>query len=517
MDLRQILNRLRESWARQSTALRFLAIFFGVIALLGLIIYFSETGSTNYVTLARGLDPADAGAISEKLKAANKKFKLEDGGTTIKVAENEYAESRVTLAKEGIASNTTGKGYELFDEANPLSSTPFIQSVNYTRALQSELARSIQQIEPVASARVLIARAEPSPFIREQKPTTASVTLKLKPGASLNRNQTAGIVALVSRAVEGLKPENVTIVDQMGRLLSDSRAYEDGFGGSGQMDYRRDLETYLASKAQDMLTRTLGAGRAIIQVSADIDHKRVKERSERVIPEEKAITAERLMTSKTTGGMRASGVAGTGSNVTRAGGASGTGGGNSSEETIQTDYSVSKSYREMEDRMAAVSRLTIAALVDLSPLEGSNTPPMSQTDVQDIIKRAIGYKEGRDEITVSSVKLGTAAPTEEPPSEEMSSLTKFAQYVNIARYATLGIALLAVIGLLGLILFRRGPAPAAAPAAQTDIPSAEAMEQLREQRRREEFEKFLEQARNDPDTVARMLEKLLAGPAPAQQ
>jgi flagellar biosynthesis/type III secretory pathway M-ring protein FliF/YscJ len=142
---------------------------------------------------------------------------------------------------------------------------------------------------------------------------------------------------------------------------------------------------------------------------------------------------------------------------------------------------------------------------------------MSQTDVQDIIKRAIGYKEGRDEITVSSVKLGTAAPTEEPPSEEMSSLTKFAQYVNIARYATLGIALLAVIGLLGLILFRRGPAPAAAPAAQTDIPSAEAMEQLREQRRREEFEKFLEQARNDPDTVARMLEKLLAGPAPAQQ
>ncbi len=513
MDLRQILNRLRESWTRQSTGLRFLAIFFGVVALLGLIVYFTATGETNYVTLARGLDPADAGAISEKLKAANKKYKLEDGGTTIKVAENEYAESRVTLAKDGLATNATGKGYELFDEANPLSSTPFIQSVNYTRALQTELAKSIQTIDPVASARVLIARAEPSPFIREQKPTTASVTLKLKPNANLNRGQTTGIVALVSRAVEGLKPENVTIVDQSGRLLSDARSYEEGFGGGGQMDYRRDLETYLAGKAQDMLTRTLGAGRAIIQVSADIDHKRIKERSERVIPEEKTIIAERLMTSKTQGGSKAGGVAGTGSNVTRAGGSgAGGGGGTSTEETIQSDYAVSKSYREMEDRMSAVSRITIAALVDLSPAEGTNAPPISQADVQDIIKRAIGYKDGRDEITVSSVKLGTPAPPEEPQPEAPSALTKFAQYVNIARYATLGIALLAVIGLLGLVLFRRSPAPAVVNTNNTTIeaPSAETLERMREQKRREEFEKFLDQARNDPDAVARLLERLLA-------
>src|SRR5262249_1383055 len=144
-----------------------------------------------------------------------------------------------------------GKGFELFDQST-LGATPFTQHVNYMRALQAELAKTIMQIDPVTFARVHIVKPEPSPFLRDQKPTTASVMLKLKHGSSLNRNTSAGIIALVTRSVEGLTRENVTLVDSQGRLLFEENTSEAGMMGS-HMDYRRELESYLASKAEGML------------------------------------------------------------------------------------------------------------------------------------------------------------------------------------------------------------------------------------------------------------------------
>src|SRR5262249_42757446 len=152
--------------------------------------------------------------------------------------------------------------------------TPFTEHVNYLRALQAELARTIMQIDPVTAARVHIVRPDPSPFIREQKPTTASVMLRLRPGSTLSRNIAAGIVSLVSRSVEGLTPDNVTLVDANGRLLSDPHAAEGGSMGP-QMEYRRELETYLATKAEGMLAQVLGAGRAVVRVTADINFQRL--------------------------------------------------------------------------------------------------------------------------------------------------------------------------------------------------------------------------------------------------
>ena len=272
--------------------------------------------------------------------------------------------------RRGVAEPRGGKGYELFDETS-LTTTPFVQNVNYQRALQAELGRSIMQLEPVQFARVLIARPDPTPFVREQRPPTASVVLKLKPGAAMSRVTAGSIVSLVARSVEGLKPENVTVVDSGGRLLSDPHAGDRDNLPTPQLEYRRELETYLSTKAEEMLAHHLGAGRAIIRVSADINFQQVKEKRKTVYPDEKAVTAERMTTSKNTPST-SRGVAGAASNVPRASvpdcpaGEVHLGSASSSEEVIQTDYNYSESVRELEDRMGGVTRLSIAALVDLS-------------------------------------------------------------------------------------------------------------------------------------------------------
>src|SRR5262249_55982815 len=141
-------------------------------------------------------------------------------GSTVLVPEEQLPKARLGLAVEGLPAKG-GKGFDLLDHVS-LGTPPFLQHVNYVRALQGELARTIMQVESVTSARVHIVRPEPSPSLRPQKPTTASVMLRLNPGASLHRRVSAGITALVARAVEGLTPENVTLMDANGRLLTDS-------------------------------------------------------------------------------------------------------------------------------------------------------------------------------------------------------------------------------------------------------------------------------------------------------
>src|SRR5262249_12597305 len=158
------------------------------------------------------------------------------------------------------------------------------------RAIQAELARTIMQIEPIESARVHIVRPEPTPFVRDQKPTTASVVVKLKPGATLNRSVAAGIVALVAGSVEGLTAEGVTILDTTGRVLSGPRGDKAGVIASLQLEHRRETEAYLASKAEEMLSHLLGPGRAIVRVTADINFKRVREKKEHIDPESRVVT-----------------------------------------------------------------------------------------------------------------------------------------------------------------------------------------------------------------------------------
>lgn len=501
--LTRFLANLRRDWGNLSAARRvaLAAAAVGVLVAVAVGVYLAP--KTEYRTLFADLAPEDAGAITTRLTNLAIPYKLDAGGTAVSVPEDKLASARVALAAEGVPTKG-GKGYELFDESS-LTMTPFAQGVNYQRALQAELARSIMQIEQVQTARVLIARPDPTPFVRDQKAPTASVVLKLRTGAALSRATAAGIVSLVARSVEGLKPENVTVVDSTGRMISDPHTGEKADLPAHEMEYRRELEQHLAAKAEEMLARTLGPGRAVVRVSADINFQKVRERRETYYPEERAVVAERLTNSKASSGGGARGVAGAVSNVSRAGGATSSGGGGSGgsqDESISTDYLVSKSVRDLEDRMGGVTRLTVAVLADLSPAAEGATP-ISAADAADIIKQAVGFRAGRDEIKLTNVKM--ASPLAAPEvDEELAKIQRMQAYVSLARNISLGVAVALAVAILPLaFLRRRAPAPAAEPATPAPpVPTPE-------DRRREQLERFATLARTEPDRAAEVFRMLL--------
>lgn len=329
--------------------------------------------------------------------------------------------------------------------------------------------------------------------------------LKLKPGYTLNKGVTTSIVSLVARSVEGLAPERVTLVDTSGRVLSDARGAESEAVPSTQLEYRRELEAHLASKAEDMLSQHLGSGRAVVRVTADVDFKRIREKSETYRPEDKVITSEKVTTSKSTTpapGVR--GLAGTASNlkltpsVTTADAA-----GKTQEETVQTDYAVSKTVRELEDRIGTIARLTVAAMVDLSPRsEGSDADGRRLTldAAQDIIKQAVGFKRDRDDIKVTEVRLAGPAEGAEAEAQEMQ---RWQYYLSLVRNASLGVAavIALLLGLLFLRRLRQLPPPVVAP-PPAEPPLLDQLASL---------------ARRDPAAVAQALDRMLREPEPSTQ
>jgi flagellar M-ring protein FliF len=515
--LQRFFAQLSTFWAGLSTLRRIAIVGAAVTVFLGFSTYsyLNQTGDSKPVTGELPLE--DVNAIIGRLTTLGYPYKLSDSGTVILVPSERLAAARVALAGEGLP-RSGGKGYELFDETS-LGATPFVQNVNYQRALQAELGRSISQIESIASARVLIAKPEATPFIRDQNATTASVILKLKSGSSLSRTATGSIVSLVARSVDGLKPENVTVVDSNGRLLSDPHAGEAENLPTGQLEYRRELEKHLASKAEELLARHLGPGRAVVRVSADINFQRVKERRESYSPEDKAVSAERLTTTKSTSS-GARGVAGATSNISRAGGTSsggGGGGGNSTEEVIQTDYLVSKSTRDLEDRMGSVQRLTVAAIVDLSATANAEgTPPesgsiISVEDAQDIVKQAIGFKVGRDEIKLTNVKLGSNVAAVPEPDDQLAKIQRIAAYVLLARNISLAVAIVMALSLIPLFFLRRRT-PANVDVEKPTVDEATIREAEAEKKRQELLDRFQEMARTNPDGTANIFGMLLDAP-----
>ena len=498
--VQKTLMQLLAAWNRASRKRQVIIVMFATLTALavGSFAYLSSNGE--YRQLFGNLPSDEVEIVAARLKSMGIPYRVE--GAAVLVPEERLVAARAMLAQDGIPSKG-GKGFELFDDA-PLGMTPFAQNVNYTRALQTELARLIMQLEPIAAARVIIKRTDPTPFIREQRPSSASVVLKLKNGANLSRSTAAGIVGLVTRAVDGVLPEYVALLDSTGRVLSDAQPGDPTGELASQHDSRRTLEGELARKAEDMLARHLGPGRAIVRITADMSTQRIKERRETYSPEDKVVASERTMTAKTASPTSKGGSAGTGSNLVRTGGggnssSSNGGNGSTNEETSQTEYLVSKSVREFEDRAGGVQRLTVAAMIDLKSAgegaEGRTT--LSQADAEEIIKQAIGFRTGRDQIKVRDVTLAGAIPLKDV-EEDAAQIQKVALYVNMARHGALGIGFLTALAMVWM-LFRR--APVVAPAVVTKADDT-----------KKELDRFVELAERDPERLANLLESLMGDP-----
>lgn len=498
----KFLAQLRSTWDGLSTIHRWLAV--GILASLlvsSVAVYVISTSIT-YVPLASGVPVEESGAILAQLESASIPYRLENGGSVILVPEEQLAKARVELASKGVMSRG-GKGYELFDDMS-LGATPFVQNVTYLRALQAELARSIMQLEPVASARVLIARAEPTPFLRDQQPTTASVVIKLKPGMGIHRSMAAGIVSLVARSVEGLRPENVTVVDSTGRLLSEPSKNAEGLTAS-ELEVRRELEDYLSSKAEELLARHLGAGRALVRVSADLSRQKVRETRETYSPEDRAVRSEQIVSSES-GGPTSRGVAGVASNTgTQPVSASTTTAPRTREETTYTDYLVSKTTREMESRFGDLQRLSVAVVVDLSPREGAEV--ISIKDVEDIVKQAVGFQTGRDSIKVTNAALAGDLPPPEPV--EPSLVDKAHAYVQLARNASVVVAFV-FLALTVFMLARRLTA-LTLPLPPRESSASSSAARSGSDGAVDDRHRFIELALADPKALAEVLSELLRG------
>lgn len=495
---RQLLDQLRAIYQGMSRPRRLaLLVLTGLcVAVIAGVGFFAF--QTDYQVLYSGLSAEDAGAVTAKLQAQSVPFKLAAGGSSILVPAERVHQLRLDLAVEGVPGK--GKGFELFDEMN-VGMTPFLQHVNLDRALQAELAKTIMQVESVVQARVHLVRPEPTPFVREQKPATASVILKLKPGAILTRSAAQGIVALVSRSVEGLSPEHVTLVDTSGRVLSETHG-DTPAPVTTQMEYRREMETYLSQRAEDMLGQVLGPGRAVVRVTAEVNFLHQKTKKETYDPDQRVLVKETITNRKSsTGAPPSRGAAGASSNLpskTTSTPATGQHHSNDNEENTDSEWRATKIESEMEEGRGNVERLTIAALLDLSRPEGATGAGLTVKEAEEIIKQAVGFKKGRDEIKVNDVKLASGVSLESVEAEYQEA-QRMRWYLALARNVSLGVT--AVVGLLmGLLFLRR------LRARQTASPPAE----------QPASDRLSEMAKQDADRLAKALARWL-DEAPAGQ
>ncbi len=251
-----------------------------------------------YVPLFASLATEDAGAIVAQLKASKTPYRIGGNGEQILVPSDRVAETRLRMAMQGLPLGG-GVGFEVFDKP-AIGSSDFTQRLNYQRALQGELARSIGQIREIQRVRVHLALPQPSLFSERDRPASASVFLKLAPGGQVTRDQVRGIVHLVASSVEGLQPERVTVVDTAGRVLAVGEDSQPGQLSPRRLEIRAAVEEGLQRRVQSLLDSALGPGRAVTRVSAQVSLEQGERTEERYDPT--PITRQKTKTVETTKG-----------------------------------------------------------------------------------------------------------------------------------------------------------------------------------------------------------------------
>ncbi|HLQ26900.1 MAG TPA: flagellar basal-body MS-ring/collar protein FliF [Acidiferrobacterales bacterium] len=273
----------REFWngLNKTARVGFVAGSIAILVMVALFAYWVV--KDNYQVLFAQLDPQDAAAIVNELERAKVSYKLAEGGTKILVDEDLVHKMRLKLMGKGVPLRG-GVGFEIFDH-NDFGMTEFAQKINFQRALQGELARTIMAFDEVKFARVHLVMPESSIFKQTKSPTKASVSLLMKGDAHLSPEQIGGIQRLVAAAVPGLEAEHVTILDQRGMALTRNSEADAGQGVmNSRLEPKKEIENYLTRKVIDVLDRTFGPGQAIVSVDVTLNLDQVKSTLEDVIP-----------------------------------------------------------------------------------------------------------------------------------------------------------------------------------------------------------------------------------------
>ena len=256
----------------------------------GFVFIMTWAGTPNYQTLYSGLSSEDAGSVIAYLQENNIPYKVSSYGNNILVPDEQVHETRMQLAAKGIPQGG-GVGFEIFDNTK-IGMTEFSQNINYQRALQGELSRTINRFDEVDNSRVHIVMASKSIFQENEEPATASVVIKLYPGRKLANNKVQAIVHLLSSAISGLQPENVTVVDNNGNMLTRINNGDLETSTDDQMSYQSKLENNLENRVKSMLETALGKAKATVRVSCAMDFQKMEKTQEMYLPENRVIRSE---------------------------------------------------------------------------------------------------------------------------------------------------------------------------------------------------------------------------------
>ena len=368
--------------------------------------------------LFSGLESRDAAAVTGKLDGMAVKYDVKDGGTIL-VPADQVTKLRMALAQDNLPA--AGVGYEIFDKSDAFGTTAFVQNINHQRALEGELSRSMQTIEGIQAARVHLVVPEQQIFARSEQQPSASVVLKT--AGRLDRGQVQAIQHLVAAAVSGLSAERVAIVDDRGNLLAggDDKSGPDALARNQDED-TTNYENGLRQRVEAIVGSIVGAGRAQVQVVADINYNHTQTTSESYDPESKVVrstqTVEQNATNSAGGGAAVS-VA----NALPGGGASS---GDASKDTSgrteeTTNYEISKKVTTSTVDGGDVKKLSVAVVVDGTGDTAAAYKPRTQeemTKITALVKSAMGFDAGRgDQVQVTNMpfaRMEQAAGTEAP-------------------------------------------------------------------------------------------------------
>ena len=290
--LRQFITQIQANFTALPPGKRIAVASIAIGTLLGIVLLVVWSNQIEYQPLYYNMNQEDAGLVVEELKAQKIPYRLTGDGKTVMVPAGRVYDLRLDLASRGMPSGG-GVGFEIFDRAD-LGTTEFVQKLNYQRALQGELSRTINQFAEVEQSRVHITLPEKTLFLEDEQKPTASVVVNLRRKGALREKQVQGIIHLVAGSVEGLQPENITIVDMDGNVLSAGMSGESNFAGltSSQQEFQNEFESGLEKRVQTMLERVVGKGKAIVRVTASLDFKQEEKTEEIFDPDSAVIRSE---------------------------------------------------------------------------------------------------------------------------------------------------------------------------------------------------------------------------------
>ena len=421
------------------------------IALFALLIIQARTADQQllYANLAMN----DAAQVVTWLKNQKIDYTLKNGGKDIWIAANQIYQSRLDLAAGGMPSGG-GVGFEIFDKQS-FALTDYVQKVNYTRALQGELARTISSLAPVESTRVHLALPEKRLFKNQQKSGTASVIITLVPGKQLDQQQVQGIIHLVAGSVTNLSPEDVKVIDSSGVVLELDKQEDDSQVFSGEMlEYQQEVEHRMEMRAQTLLDKTMGTDNAMVRISATLDFSKVEKTEELFDGEEPVIRSEQV-SEETSLSENDGGVPGVEANLQGNVFGETTTGPASAKNSRTTNYEISKTISRIVNPVGTITKLSVSVLVadkveldeDGKVKQAVPRTPEELQSIENMVASAIGIVAERGDV-INVISMPFVATPAQAGIEGPEAESSLYQYIPLIKYGLIALGVLLLYFLL---------------------------------------------------------------------